>query len=200
VILGPTLIITFAFLGNTLFLTILVAILTNTFSKIISNEAAEVQFRRAVLTFQGVKSDAIFSYPPPFNIAAMLILLPIKFVVGPLAFHQINVAAIRVVNAPILLIGLWERRSVWARRSKSSRLRSWRYFPGLSPHGDIQVVFGSEPPPEVIDALEKMDALHEVTAGDRVFTMHSPKDIRGPASAVRRRRASNSSSIRRFEA
>lgn len=200
-ILGPTLIITFAFLGNTLFLTILVAILTNTFSKIISNEAAEVQFRRAVLTFQGVKSDAIFSYPPPFNIAAMLILLPIKFLVGPLAFHNINVAAIRVVNAPILLlIGLWERRSVWARRSKSSRFGSWRYFPGLSPHGDIQVVFGSEPPPEVVDALEKMDALHEVgTAAGRAPAMHSPKELRGPASAVRRRRTSNSSSIRRFE-
>ncbi|KAG7286903.1 hypothetical protein NEMBOFW57_006403 [Staphylotrichum longicolle] len=147
-ILGPMLIITFAFLGNTLFLTILVAILTNTFSKIISNEAAEIQFRRAVLTFQGVKSDAIFSYPPPFNIAALLILLPLKFLVGPLAFHHVNVAIIRVINAPILLlIGLWERRRVWARRSKSSRLKSWRFFPGLSPHGDIQVVFGSEPRP-----------------------------------------------------
>jgi hypothetical protein len=200
-ILGPMLIITFAFLGNTLFLTILVAILTNTFSKIISNEAAEVQFRRAVLTFQGVKSDAIFSYPPPFNIAALMILLPLKFVVGPLAFHNINVAVIRTINAPVLLlIGLWERRRVWARRSKSSRLTSWRYFPGLSPHGDIQVVFGSEPPPEVQDALEKMDALHEVNTADRALGMQSPKDVRGPPSVVRRRRTSNSSSVRRFEA
>lgn len=194
-------IITFAFLGNTLFLTILVAILTNTFSKIISNEAAEIQFRRAVLTFQGVKSDAIFSYPPPFNIAAMLILLPLKFVVGPAAFHHINVAVIRTINAPVLLlIGLWERRRVWARRPKS-RLRSWRYFPGLSPHGDIQVVFGSEPPPEVIDALEKLDTLHEVvSASDRGLNIESPKELRGPVSSVRRRRGSNSSSVRRFGA
>ncbi|KAK3307711.1 uncharacterized protein B0T15DRAFT_530962 [Chaetomium strumarium] len=197
-ILGPTLIITFAFLGNTLFLTILVAILTNTFSKIIANEAAEVQFRRAVLTFQGVKSDAIFSYPPPFNIAALLVLLPLKFLVGPLAFHQANVAAIRVINAPVLLlIALWERRRVWARRARS---RSWRLFPGFSPHGDIHVVFGSEPPPEVMDALEKMDALHEVVGGvDRErAVVGSPKELRGLASAssVRRRRTSNSSSLR----
>lgn len=200
-ILGPTLIITFAFLGNTLFLTILVAILTNTFSKIISNEAAEVQFRRAVLTFQGVKSDAIFSYPPPFNIAALMILLPLKFVVGPVAFHNINVAVIRVINAPILLlIGLWERRGVWARRSRSCGFTSWRYFPGLSPHGDIQVVFGSEPPPEVMDALEKMDALHEVTAADRELVAEPPKESRrGHAALVRRRRTSNSSSVRAFE-
>jgi hypothetical protein len=195
-------------LGNTLFLTILVAILTNTFSKIIANEAAEIQFRRAVLTFQGVKSDAIFSYPPPFNIAALLVLLPLKFLVGPLAFHHINVAAIRVINAPVLLlIGLWERRRVWARRSKSSfSRRSWRLFPGFSPHGDIHVVFGSEPPPEVMDALEKMDALHEVVGvgADRErggVVGGSPKEeLRGPASAssysVRRRRTSNSSSLR----
>ncbi|KXX82078.1 Calcium channel YVC1 [Madurella mycetomatis] len=198
-ILGPTLIITFAFLGNTLFLTILVAILTNTFSKIISNEAAEIQFRRAVLTFQGVKSDAIFSYPPPFNILAMLILLPLKFVVGPVAFHHINVAVIRTINAPVLLlIGLWERRRVWARRSKPGRPGRWRYFTGLSPHVDIQVVFGSEPPPEVLDELEKLDLLHEVRA---------ERDLAGPPStwrdiapsSVRRRKASNSSSHRIFD-
>ncbi|KAM4057169.1 nonselective cation channel [Hirsutella rhossiliensis] len=81
VILGPTLMVSFAFLGNTLFLTILVAILTNTFSTIIANEAAEIRFRRTVLTFEGVKSDSIFAYPPPFNILALVILLPLKFVV-----------------------------------------------------------------------------------------------------------------------
>lgn len=200
-ILGPTLIVTFAFLGNTLFLTILVAILTNTFSKIISNEGAEIQFRRAVLTFQGVKSDAIFSYPPPFNVLALAIMLPLKFMVGPVAFHRINVALIRTINAPVLLlIGLWERRRVWARRSKTTGLGSWRLFPGFSPHGDIMVVFSSEPPSEVIDALEKMDPLHEVDAVDGESVMHSPKETRGLAASVRRRRTSNSSSIRRSEA
>ncbi|KAL2158704.1 hypothetical protein VTH06DRAFT_4186 [Thermothelomyces fergusii] len=201
VILGPTLIITFAFLGNTLFLTILVAILTNTFSKIISNEAAEIQFRRAVLTFQGVKSDTIFSYPPPFNMVAMMILLPVKFLVGPLAFHRINVAAIRALNAPVLLlIALWERRRVWARGGKSSRSRYWRYFAGLSPHGDIQPIFSSEPPPEILDALEKMDALHDMPSADRDLSIFSPKDLQGPPGpAVRRRGMSNGSSIRRVE-
>ncbi|KAL2262404.1 hypothetical protein VTK26DRAFT_1453 [Humicola hyalothermophila] len=200
-ILGPTLIIMFAFLGNTLFLTILVAILTNTFSKIISNEAAEIQFRRAVLTFQGVKSDAIFSYPPPFNVFALIFLLPLRFLVGPMAFHHINVAIIRFINAPILLlIGLWERRHVWARRSKFRSSRYWRYFPGLSPHGDIQAVFDSEPPPEVMDALEQLDVLDKMVPADGDMMAHSPKEVRGPTSLVRRRRLSNSSSVRRFEA
>lgn len=55
--------VSFAFLGNTLFLTILVSMLSNTFSSIVKNATAEVAFRRAVLTFEGVKSDAIFGMP-----------------------------------------------------------------------------------------------------------------------------------------
>ncbi|KJK79968.1 hypothetical protein H634G_04207 [Metarhizium anisopliae BRIP 53293] len=102
IVLGPALMIAFAFLGNTLFLTILVAILTNTFSHIVANEAAEIRFRRTVLTFEGVKSDSLFAYPPPFNMLAVLAVLPLKFLVSPRVFHTINVAVIRVLNGPLL--------------------------------------------------------------------------------------------------
>lgn len=54
--LGPTLMILFAFLGNTLFLTILVAMLSNTYTNLAQNATAEIQFRRAVLTFEGVST------------------------------------------------------------------------------------------------------------------------------------------------
>lgn len=102
--IGPTLMVTFAFLGNTLFLTILVSMLSSTYSKIASNVTSEIQFRRAVLTFEGVKSDAIFSYQPPFNILALFILLPLKFVLSPRWFHKINVTAVRTINAPLLIL------------------------------------------------------------------------------------------------
>ena len=82
-VLGPSLMITFAFLGNTLFLTILVAMLSNTYTNLAQNATAEIQFRRAVLTFEGVKSDAIFSYRPPLNAIALVTLLPLKFVLTP---------------------------------------------------------------------------------------------------------------------
>ncbi|TVY94498.1 hypothetical protein LAWI1_G000049 [Lachnellula willkommii] len=78
--------------------------LSTTFSNIVSNASAEIQFRRSVLTLEGVKSDAIFAYPPPFNILALLILLPMKFVFTPRWFHKINVAAVRTLNAPMLLL------------------------------------------------------------------------------------------------
>ncbi|KAK3687680.1 hypothetical protein B0T22DRAFT_377911 [Podospora appendiculata] len=195
-ILGPTLAVTFAFLGNTLFLTILVAILTNTFSKIISNEASEIQFRRAVLTFQGVKSDSIFAYPPPFNIVALFVMLPLKFIVGPAMFHHINVAVIKIINWPLLLlIALYERRRVWARSARSGR--RWHF--GLSPYGDIQAVFGAEPPGDVVDLLEKLDAVddfvdHEVTGAGAGLSTDRQFDLQlldpGKSSSTRRRKLS----------
>jgi hypothetical protein len=157
--LGPTLMVAFAFLGNTLFLTILVSMLTNTFAGIVANSNAEVQYRRAVLTLEGVKSDAIFAYQPPFNILALMIMIPLKAVVTPRWFHKINVAAVRTLNAPLLLvIGYLERRILWAReRRKSegpgltrsaSRTGLLSLSRGFSAHADIHAVFEAEPEQE----------------------------------------------------
>ncbi|KAK4086782.1 hypothetical protein Purlil1_8947 [Purpureocillium lilacinum] len=186
VVFGPMLIIAFAFLGNTLFLTILVALLTNTFSRIIADEAAEIRFRRTVLTFEGVKSDAIFAYPPPFNVLALAILLPVKSVVSPRRFHTINVALIRLFNAPILIIiSLFERRSLWARPKRPSR--SWR-FTGFSPHGDIQAVFETPLPEEVSDFIDILDPMSEVPVLEDDVMSRLSGDV--PRSRLRRSRMS----------
>ncbi|KAK4912582.1 hypothetical protein LTR66_017273, partial [Elasticomyces elasticus] len=127
-VLGPVLMITFAFLGNTLFLTILVSMLSHTFAALAANPTAEVQFRRAVLTFEGVKSDALFAYRPPFNVLALLLLLPLKLLLSPRWFHKTNVTAVRVLNAPILLlISLHERKYLWKREraARPPRRRAW---------------------------------------------------------------------------
>ncbi|KAK1511542.1 nonselective cation channel, partial [Colletotrichum abscissum] len=162
-ILGPALMIAFAFLGNILFLTILVALLSNTFSKLIADAPAEIQFRRAVLTFAGVKSDSIFAYPPPFNLMAIAILLPLKSVLSPRSFHDLNISVIRTLNAPALLIisALERRRLAHPRRARSQSLLNWS-FSGFNPHGDIQAVFKVEPPPGVERELEELDNLSDV--------------------------------------
>ncbi|OBT84315.1 hypothetical protein VE02_08325 [Pseudogymnoascus sp. 03VT05] len=165
-VLGPSLMIAFAFLGNTLFLTILVSMLTNTFSKIVANATAEIHFRRAVLTFEGVKSDSIFAYRPPFNVVALLILLPLKLLLSPRWFHSVNVAMIRIHNAPILLlIGFYERHQLWRAPygqprgpSKRSKLFPWT-FSGFSPHGDIQAVFETDPPEAILGKTVEVDLL-----------------------------------------
>ncbi|KAF2459548.1 hypothetical protein BDY21DRAFT_282505 [Lineolata rhizophorae] len=170
-VLGPALMVAFAFLGNTLFLTILVSILSNTFAKIVADATAEIQFRRAVLTFEGVKSDAIFAYRPPFNILAMVVLLPLKFVLSPRWFHKINVVCVRTLNAPLLLIiSLYERSHLWRTTKRKlhasgpgarrSWLSSWNWSQ-FSVHGDVQAVFEVDPPQAIIDEIEEVDIVDE---------------------------------------
>ncbi|KAH7558285.1 hypothetical protein PSV09DRAFT_2432374 [Bipolaris maydis] len=171
-ILGPALMVVYAFLGNTLFLTVLVSILSNTFSKIAADATAEIQFRRAVLTFEGVKSDSLFAYRPPFNLLAFVILLPLKFVLSPRWFHKINITAVRTLNFPILLfITYYERRSLWkpirqlnvngpgpSKRTTFGFWQSWKQF---SPHADLQAVFEEEPPQDVVTRIEEEDDLED---------------------------------------
>jgi hypothetical protein len=184
-ILGPLLMIAFAFLGNTLFLTILVSMLSTTFAGIVSNATAEIQFRRAILTFEGVKSDAIFAYQPPFNLPALVILLPLKFVLTPRWFHKTNVTAQRVLNAPLLVIISWlERRALWSgnRRQKEveplgktpSRAGLWNFSRGWTVHGDINRIFDSLPPDEEENVDDDNDAVVDDIDDELIMGHHSP--------------------------
>ncbi|EPS38546.1 hypothetical protein H072_7664 [Dactylellina haptotyla CBS 200.50] len=160
-ILGPVLMVSYAFLGY-LFLVILVSMLSTTFSSLQSDVTAEIQFRRAVLTLEGVKSDAIFSYYPPLNLFAIAVLLPLKFMITDRWFHKINVAIIRTLNLPVLLmLAVLERRAWWApkplmKQAMKGRVKKVRpsmgkrtlsvpvLSKGFSAHGDIQAVFKAE--------------------------------------------------------
>jgi hypothetical protein len=203
-LLGPILMVTFAFLGNTLFLTILVSMLSKTFSDIATNASAEVQFRRAVLTFEGVKSDAIFSYQPPFNIVALCLLLPLKFILSPRWFHKVNVAAVRTVNAPLLLfINIYERRNLWRENSRtfgSLRPRSALGFLGISrfsAHGDIQACFDSEPPQSLVTPPPKEDDGPSNNVEEEA-PESSQKTKAGSASSSLRKRKARKDSIEHF--
>lgn len=179
-ILGPALTIAFAFLGNTLFLTILVSLLTSRFSTIVASEAVEIQFRRAVLTFEGVKSDAVFAYPPPLNLFALLILLPLKTVLSPYEFYAVHVLLARIANAPLLfVIGFYERRRLWPRASEASVFKWWR-FTGFSPHGDIQAVFEIETPAHILQEADELDGISEMGFSDGDAVSRLSREIRTP--------------------
>ncbi|KAI0077860.1 hypothetical protein K474DRAFT_1661071 [Panus rudis PR-1116 ss-1] len=109
-IFGPILMTGFAALSNTLLLTILISILSNTFARIDANAKQEYLFQFAISTIEGVKSDALFSYQPPFNLMAFAILWPMSFVVTPRTLHSANVFLIKLTSFPILIvIGIYER-------------------------------------------------------------------------------------------
>ncbi|KAK7032991.1 hypothetical protein R3P38DRAFT_778928 [Favolaschia claudopus] len=107
---GPILMTTFAALSNTLLLTILISILSNTVARIDSNATQEHLFQFTISTIEGVKADALFSYQPPFNLLAFAVLKPASYVVTPRTLHTLNVFLIKSTSFPILIvIGLYER-------------------------------------------------------------------------------------------
>ncbi|BGP12722.1 hypothetical protein JCM10213_008860 [Rhodosporidiobolus nylandii] len=111
-VLGPILFVSFAALSNTLLTSVLVAILSNTFSSIAADAGAEDMFRKAVQCFEGVKSNSLFDYVPPFNLVALAGLWPLSFCLSPRWFHKVNVFTTRTLSLPILLlIALYERQS-----------------------------------------------------------------------------------------
>lgn len=117
--LGPVLMISYALLSNTLLLTVLVAILGNTFATINADAAAEVSrdrgisyvtrsaesrqsmFRKAVSTIEGVKADAVFSYQLPFNLLMVVTLWPMSYVLSPRWFHKVNGKSLQHVRHPV---------------------------------------------------------------------------------------------------
>jgi len=88
----------------------LISILSNTFARIDANATQEYLFQFAIATIEGVKSDALFSYQPPFNLLAFAILWPASWFVSPRTLHSANVFLIRLTSFPILTtISLYER-------------------------------------------------------------------------------------------
>ncbi|KIL67511.1 hypothetical protein M378DRAFT_159329 [Amanita muscaria Koide BX008] len=109
-IFGPILMTIFAALSNTLLLTIMISVLSNTAATISDNATQEYMFQFAIKTIQRVTSDALFSYQPPFNILAFVLLKPASWILSPRALHSSNVFLIRLTSLPILLvIGTYER-------------------------------------------------------------------------------------------
>ncbi|GBE86440.1 predicted protein [Sparassis crispa] len=176
--LGPVTIVTYASLSNTLLLTILVSILSHTFSTINDDASAEAMFRRAVSTIEGVKADFLFSYQPPINLVALCILLPAGYILSPRWFHKLNVFMIRLTSFPVLLLIAWYERQ--AKRSGSftfyetvsaaaekvfdtlpRHLKRLTFFEGLSgPDADIDAIF------ELEDEFEEsaLDTVEEPTS------------------------------------
>ncbi|XP_006459110.1 hypothetical protein AGABI2DRAFT_66204 [Agaricus bisporus var. bisporus H97] len=109
-IFGTPLVTIFAVFSNTLLVTILISILSNTVARIDANATQEYLFQFAISTIEGFKNDALFSYQPPFNIMAFLILKPASWFLSPRALHRVNVFLIKVTSLPQLLaITVYER-------------------------------------------------------------------------------------------
>lgn len=83
--------------------TILITVLTNSFTAIASNAEQEHQFLFAINTISMVKNDALFSYIAPGNIIAWL-LMPLRYVMSMREFVRMNRTAIKLTHWPLLLV------------------------------------------------------------------------------------------------
>ncbi|KAF7327794.1 hypothetical protein MKEN_00359200 [Mycena kentingensis (nom. inval.)] len=107
---GPILMTAFAALSNTLLLTILISILSNTVARIDANANQEHLYQFTLATMEGIQADALFSYQPPFNLFAFALLKPLSYILSPRRLHSLNVLLIKSTSLPILvLIGIYER-------------------------------------------------------------------------------------------
>ena len=108
-VLGRTILTIFLFMCQFLIVTILISVLTNSFTAIVANANEEHQFLFAVNTISMVKSDALFSYVAPTNILAWL-LTPLRSVFPFRQYVKINRTVIKITHFPILFaIYLYER-------------------------------------------------------------------------------------------
>ncbi|KAL4074947.1 hypothetical protein V8B97DRAFT_1948619 [Scleroderma yunnanense] len=171
-ILGPILMTCFAALSNTLLLTILISILSNTAARIDANATQEYLFQRTISTIEGVKSDALFSYQPPFNILAFLILKPGSYILSPRQLHSANVFLIKLTSFPILIvIALYERRlAVWEDVSVKDGIQPrYQNVPRQIRHIPVvEYLFGSQ-------AADLYDVIFEVE-DSRDFNLFSEVD------------------------
>lgn len=100
-ILGKALLALFLFICHFLIVTILVTVLTNSFMAVVQNANEEHQFLFAVNTISMVKSDALFSYIAPTNLAGWL-LIPLKYCMPFKSFIRMNRLLIKITHIPIL--------------------------------------------------------------------------------------------------
>ncbi|KAI8965742.1 hypothetical protein F5Y11DRAFT_311286 [Daldinia sp. FL1419] len=99
--LGKTLLAAFLIICHFLVVTILITVLTNSFTAIVSNANEEHQFLFAINTISMVKNDAMFSYVAPGNILAW-ILTPLRYVMSIRQFVILNRTVIKLTHFPLL--------------------------------------------------------------------------------------------------
>ncbi|KAG5358408.1 hypothetical protein CJU89_4968 [Yarrowia sp. B02] len=102
-VLGRINLMFFLFVTHFVIITILVAVLSNTFAAVSTNAYEEVKFLSAVNTITMIKaeSSSLFSYAPPLNLLEWVVR-PLYYVLPLRQFLVLNRTIIKITHAPIL--------------------------------------------------------------------------------------------------
>ncbi|THU86429.1 hypothetical protein K435DRAFT_829719 [Dendrothele bispora CBS 962.96] len=198
---GPILMTMFAALSGTLLLTILISILSNVVARIDANATQEYLFQHTLTVIEGVKADALFSYQPPFNILAFVLLKPASWIVSPRALHSLNVLLIRLTSFPILVaIAIYERYLASGQRLRESgKGAAHTFFHSLPRHIKhmpiVEALVGSTSA-DLYGAIFDLEIDHDFElfdneAEERPLFPPPRDDVRTPPSPTARRRPSS---------
>ncbi|KAF9777364.1 hypothetical protein BJ322DRAFT_465771 [Thelephora terrestris] len=157
-IFGPFLMTAFAALSNTMLLTILTSILSNTYARTDANASREFLFQFAMTTIEGSKSDALFSYQLPFNLLAFLVLWPLSYVLSPRKLHSANVFMIKLTSFPTLVvIGLCERGFSAEQPTRGNRDTTSSFYNSIRNMPLLETIMGTGSN-DLYDAIFSVDA------------------------------------------
>ena len=130
--------------------------------------------------FFSVKSDALFSYQPPFNILAFILLKPASWVLTPRALHTFNVFLIKITSLPqLVVIGTYERYLASGRKLReTSKDAAQSLFNSLPRHIKnmplIEALVGSA-------SNDLFDAIFDVEVNDDDYQLFDESDLDFPA-------------------
>ncbi|BGP06427.1 Calcium channel YVC1 [Rhodotorula toruloides] len=172
---GPFLMVLFAVLAQTLLLTILISLLSNTFSAVQANAETEILYQMALRTIERAKADPLTCYVPPFNILALIVLFPLRWLASPRWFHKSQVYLARLLNLPFLLFLALQTRALHQKRSPlylatQRTQRAWKKLPrtilgGMVPmwEGSVEAVVGKVFEREVTEQGRRVASSDEAT-------------------------------------
>lgn len=158
-----------------------------------------------------MKSDALFSYQPPFNVLAFLILKPATFFLSPRALHSTNVFLIKLTSLPtLILIGSYERYFAAGQRFRETgRDAAQSIFNSLPRHIKnmplVEALVGSSSN-DLYDAIFDVEVTSEMELFDEsdddfpvLRSFHSRENVRPgpgpPTTPIHRRRKPRPSSL-----
>ncbi|KAH6913281.1 hypothetical protein BKA70DRAFT_1369915 [Coprinopsis sp. MPI-PUGE-AT-0042] len=245
---GPILMTTFAAMSNTLLLTILISILSNTVARI-DAVGLMILSNLCLLTcilecYEGISlpvyhldygrvsrsnplvdlplnsspessQTPLFSYQPPFNILAFVILKPLSWMLTPRYLHTANVFLIRFTSLPqLIVIGLYERHLASVQNkdgSSSADDGAATFYNSLPRHIKnmplVEALVGSASNDlfdaifdvEVEDDLDPFETDDELDDGPALRSYRSRETVRSQFSRARSERpnASRNASTRR---
>ena len=109
--LGKLILAFFLVIAHFLIVTILISVLTNSFTAVVKNANEEHQYLFAINTISAVKSDALFSYVAPANCFGLL-LAPLRFLMPFQKYVLINRTIIKLTHWPVLFM-IWAYEKIW---------------------------------------------------------------------------------------